>query len=435
MKLKLSHFNSGLNENIRPDLLADDELEIMLNCYQKQPGLIVSDYLPADWTEFNYLNLVEPHHFFIWKSLKNITSNQNDWFILCISQNKLHALYQKANNLFVKKVFDELIYEPSYAVIHDKVFVADNNLKSIYTLSVNTDDDLIEFQPYQVQSPNQLLQLSYSGDSAENEYIQKDDSDIGMGIPRGSIVQYCYTIVDKYGLESNPSPVITNDVLNYINPDQIWRKTKLTFPALPVNAKYFKLYRRDNLYSESKAFSAFSFISRVYSQTFFDVFPAVEYIEPAYDHDFNVKGNQIAVSNNRLFIANASRSDMFPYNFDQYIKIDITNNNNKNYINCWIKVLDLTQNPLLQIFLNTESNYNKFRIYDTDRITPIKCMRHEFDIFACIPYLQNGLSHSIYIAWGEYVSISGDNFIYGKLINFDFTKISQNVKNENVLYN
>lgn len=433
MKLKLSHFNSGLNENVRPDLLADDELEVMLNCYQKQPGLIISDYLPADWTEFNYLNLVEPHHFFIWKSLKNVSLNNNDWFILCISQNKLNILYQKSNNLFSKIVFDELIYQPSYAILHDKVFIADNNLKCIYTLSVNTDEDKLDFLPYQMNQPSQILQVSPAG--ADNEFISKDDSDIGMGIPRGSILQYCYTIVDKNGLESNPSPVTSYDVLNYIDPDQIWRKTKLTFPALPVNAKYFKLYRRDNLYSESKAFSAFSFVSKVYSQTFFDVFPAVEYIEPAYDHDFNVRGNQLAVSNNRLFIANASRSDMFPHNFDQYIKIDITNNNNKNYINCWIKVLDLTQNLPLQVFLNNESNYNKIRFYDTDRITPLKCMRHEFDIYVCIPYFQVGLSHSIFIAWGEFVSLSGDNFDYGRLINFDFTKISQNVKNENVLYN
>ena len=433
MKLKLSHFNSGLNENIRPDLLADDELEVMLNCYQKQPGLIVSDYLPADWTEFNFLNLVEPHHYFIWKSIKNVSQNKNDWFILCISQNKLNILYQKSNNLFNKIVFDDILYQPSYAVMHDKVFIADNNLKCIYTLSVNTDNDSIVFQPYQVNQPAQILQVSPAG--PDNEFVSKDDSEIGMGIPRGSIVQYCYTIVDKNGLESNPSPVTTYDVLNYINPDEFWRKTKLTFPVLPLNAKYFKLYRRDNLYSESKAFSAFSFISRVYSQTFFDVFPAVEYIEPAYDHDFNVRGNQLAVSNNRLFIANASRSDMFPYNFDQYIKIDITNNNNKNYINCWIKVLDLTQNLPLQVFLNSESNYNKIRFYDTDRITPLKCMRHGLDIFLCIPYLQTGLSHSIFIAWGEFVSLSGDSFNYGRLINFDFSKISQNVRNENVLYN
>lgn len=430
MKITINHFSNGLNENLRSDLIDENSLQEMINCYIDQSGSIMADTLPMPWDIFNALNILHPHHFFVWNPLLNLSQNLNDWILLCVSGNHPHFIFQDAEHSLSHVMFDDIsLHDPSFTVHKNKLLVADSNLNNLIYFLI--DDDHITFHDFLLPSPKHLLSLSYAG--IENQYVPDSDPDLGMMIPRGSILQYCYTSVDENGIESNPSPILTDDVLQMIQKGYVWRKTKLSFPPLSYPNKYYKLYRRDNLFSESKAFSSFSFVSKVFNRTFYDIFPSVEFMEPSYNHDFNVKGNLITVSNNRLFLANASRNNMFPYPFDRYIKMEISNNNSVNYINAWYKI-NLDDYHEIRYVIDNE--LFSFRFYDTDRITPLKIMRANALLFICIPYLQTGLSHLIFFSYGSNVTILSefDNFSYGKCITYDGNKLRQLVRNENVMF-
>lgn len=429
--IKILQLFSGINEKVRPDLIDETELVEMVNCYNDQPGVLKQNDASEIWTDFENLNIAEPGSFFIWRTAKNISTNINDWFILCVSNNQLNVIYETDSGL-TKLLFPEPAFDkPDYAVFRNQVFIVDNTPGCLMYLKVVNDQ--LELSPYAVRAPQYFNQPSENYN--DHEIVDDTNNDLGMNIPKGSIIQYCYTYTDKDGKESNPSPITTFWLMQFIQDKKVWRKAKVNFNSYPEDVKQINLYRRENLYSESGAFSEFSLVAKLKEQTFNDVFPAVEFMEPSYEHDSNLFANKIAVSNNRIFLGNARRNSIFPFKFDYYCIIEVINNNNDNMINAWIRIkYDDLPEAVKDYILHDQPDY--FRFYDTDRTTPCQILFLNTDsLFICIPYLQIGLNHNLFLAFGgEGVTDTNQkNIRYGQLSRqYNHVLVPQLIRNYNV---
>jgi len=106
-------------------------------------------------------------------------------------------------------------------------------------------------------------------------YVGRED--VGMGVERGNILQYCYTVEDKYGNESNPSPISTIESLCEKYPDAdsplgykyYYKSVVVTgfsltgYTAEQVkNLEKFNLYRRDVEYNSGTIYSQFVLVKQ-----------------------------------------------------------------------------------------------------------------------------------------------------------------------------
>ena len=120
-------------------------------------------------------------------------------------------------------------------------------------------DGLITYGYLGEMPPRNKPKVSYDIETSEFVDTDIDNADIGMGIERGVAVTYAYTIINKYGEESNPSQKFTQRRQMYYKQDtsaigfeQYWRSLIVTDLKIPDNyptnkikdIKYFGLYRQ-----------------------------------------------------------------------------------------------------------------------------------------------------------------------------------------------
>jgi hypothetical protein len=218
------------------------------------------------------------------------------------------------------------------------------------------------------------------------------------GMPVGSILFYCYAIVNEYGERSNPSPVKVCDIAQWLAKGELlvdaYQYTDVNGGSIksvsvecaiphPDEAKRIELYRASAEYFESQ--KPLDPMRLVTSQ----IIPAgsttitvtdtqfASAIEVDYENDSAPAGDDIVLDNGTIFIANAVSETAFAYPAEKVWSITLSNKNAINYVNRWfaIDIRDELAGALcgfegLEDVQNLIDD-NRYRFIDSDMITPL----------------------------------------------------------------
>lgn len=246
-----------------------------------------------------------------------------------------------------------------------------------------------------------------------------EDDDEGTAIPKGSIIQLCYTYVNEQEEESNPSPVLAVDTAqifskgswlldgtSYNHPVDgatyvadadlhgSWETITVDIPISGSRTKRVNVYLAHVPYSESSA--ALTSFLRVASELVLgdDTTKTVTIISPqssliaTYDNDPAPSGDDIVLIDGATFVANAKSRMGLTNKVSRLWAITIKNSNSQNYVNRFHKIdlYDETayrpENAPCLTGLDWDADaidMSLFRIYDTDLTTPLEVYHYPKD--------------------------------------------------------
>lgn len=320
----------------------------------------------------------------------------------------------------------------SFDVSYDKVLITDGTNPCRF-ISIDKEKNL-EYGEIGIDAPYFIPEQDTSGES--NSRVAWNSADIGMGVESGNILQYAVTVEDVYGTESNPSPIGTFDKMIYKFPtdtsnestasdlgfDYYLYKTVVT--GLRVNQytknvidklKTYNIYRRDILFKEGVIGKQFNLVYRKAinknseNQQYTDTSNSA-LGEITYDKGKSPSGTSIVKTGNVIFVGGIT-SDIatFPFKWQQYSEITITNDNDTDYVNAVIALsinsetdVELPANHTWQSYAD---NPDKIRLFHSDLTTPCPVIFKIDDstmyIYAKIPQLDRNTSNKIYLVLAD----------------------------------
>ena len=286
--------------------------------------------------------------------------------------------------------------------------------------------------------------------------VNRDEEYTGM--PVGSILMYCYTVMNRYGEVSNPSPVGVVDTAqwhlkgNYDSGEYEYDahnhgsiKNVSVVCHIPASSmpKTLFLYRTSAEYTESKVPVPTPQLVGVYplsaatgeSVTVSDVsFPASQ--TPDYENDPSPAADYVSIIGEQIFLGNTGKDSLFPFPVSEAYRITITNNNTSNYVNQWHQIC-LYDNNAEESLVNFPGNLSLMisantRFIDDDRITPLLCRytengwyhhpetggigRHQVMYYIRIPIVPANSHKTIYLVRFESpVDGYGEKILYSRL--------------------
>ena len=283
----------------------------------------------------------------------------------------------------------DLIETDSVRVGYDSqqfVFVDGRENGGAQRITIDSEGDihLRRFGTEQPKTKPTILQI-------DNE---RYEDEAYTGLPVGSILFYCYCIVNEYGERSNPSPLAICDTAQWlakgtleleedyayidINGGSIKSVSVSCAIPQPDEAKRIELYRTGTPYFESAV--PLPPLKLVTSQAVPEGADTVNMtdsafasaIEADYENDSAPAGDDISLESGTVFIANAVTQTSFGYPVDKAWAITLTNRNQENYVNRWI-CIDIRNSAGNFVGLsNTNAIYEaNYRFVYSDMITPI----------------------------------------------------------------
>ncbi len=474
--LNLGNFGGGLHTAGDAELYPDDALAEALNCVYEQNGALTIRMAEEAFTSLQPLVSSSIKAMAVWypaRKPEEMRSDAEVIFLLHIG-NSVGLYYPIASDPSVNLRLTVAENLPSdfvacFYVSADKVIVTRGDRPCTEVL-VNGDDQLV-VRELGIDPPIYRPQIGLQ--SGDNLFVEVDQIDIGMGVERGNIIQYCYTVEDKYGAESNPSPIMTdsNLVWKYPHADfatgfrYYWYRALVknlrvdNYPdVIKDNLKYYNIYRRDIGYLSGVLASQFTL---VYRKEIINYAPAV------YADSSNLRIKDIDYLNNQApgaalatevggvtFAAGIKESDThFPFEWDGYIEITVTNNNNLDYCDSTIafpvpliKAADAQGNgwnieTVAPLFSNN-TYQDKLRLFFTDMITPCQVIfrysatYNAFYMIARIPHIYRESSTKLYLCYalpsstGKGAPSSWRSADYGMFVNIndtDFSSVQQTI--------
>lgn len=242
-------------------------------------------------------------------------------------------------------------------------------------------------------------------------------NDEGTLMPRGNVLMICYTYVNDQEEESNPSPVLVVDDIQYqakghytkdgeiyyypiAGGTYVYTQDKvgsidsivLNVPIDNAEVKRVNVYIADAEYVESSIppspyrLIASQIIREGQSFATMVIASARSPVEVSHENDMAAKGDAITLIDGITFIGNAVKCIGLTGEPEKVWAITLSNKNKYNYINRWLR-LDLLDEAGIkpigeQIFngLNwSEEEKSKFRLMDSDLITPLECYHYPLD--------------------------------------------------------
>jgi hypothetical protein len=463
-RFRITNFLGGLNEIARPDLISDNEVQEMLNYSIQEDGSIKLRPVVEPLGEEIDSEVGDIVKLFVWypnilpedskkKHLLIVYDLDKQLWVLCYREigegdvwDSLYKVDQESKPLFTHYGI------PFIANTQDKVMLVDGrDNNTVKYISINNDKKLM-FGDIGIPAPVNIASMSSS--ESDNVFVSDDSADTGMMIRKGSIIFMAYTVVTEDGVESASSPVYVGTSQNIYTRDddyneiKYWQKTvfnhlrvrKDLIDQVKDRIEYFNVYLSYIPYSESEyARDVFRRALRIPIQSFDGDNTYVSTTPPTgkllgQDSATDVKGDDICYTGGVTFISNANRSIRFPFNFDYYTQIDLTNNNNRNYVNANIfisipfdlitKKVSGSEERIIKDKADLEAKIvsRNIRIYDQDMITPLMVTYRADDddemlLMVKVPYIPANMKHSIYLVLeGEGVpsGIGADGYIDGK---------------------
>ena len=368
--------------------------------------------------------------FWIWYPSTMPTDAEGDYVVVVYGTNKLYVLKKQDDSWTPKQIeITNVNYTDSslpVAFIGNKFLIADSVNKGHY-IEVDKDGNLV----YGILGiPAPINKISVSPYWNKNEYVSTNTEiiDTGMGIERGNILQLVYTVEDKYGNESNPSPVSTYTNLQYRYPavteyatfSYWWVKATYSNLAIPEgldditidSLEKFNIYRRDVRYTEGGAESAI--FRKVATIDIMDTHTDTsEYMstEPSYEQDIAPVSKLISENSQVKFVANLKLKTVFPFDFRYYTEIKLTNENSRSYINAPIAIKldndDVFHDDAFNNWGDFRHDYwqDHIRIFDQDKTTPLPVVYiGDYIYYILLPYIPENSVRSIYVSYDEWVS-------------------------------
>jgi len=384
-RIDIDNFNGGIVNAVDPERIPDNACVDILNYeYRDLTGL--KKRYDKELHELNDANLTGVTAFTVWYPNRSLAEMIQDKLYVVYYGTTIAVVYKTSIGWQVTPIFDDLSTGASVTFFsgYSRVLIADGVHAGRF-IQINKELEL-QSGELGIEAPRYMLSVSAGG--ADNAYVDWGQEDLGMGVERGNILQYCYTVEDKYGVESNPSPLSTFSriMAKYADasaPDGFkyyWKKALVSGLTARQYAdeersrlKYYNIYRRDIQYLEGTVDKAFKLVYRKpitdeetesYADTSSEDYGSISYI----------KGKAVAsdtiMENNRIVYLGGvkSRGITFPFQFDRIFKITITNDNAIDYVDAIIAVTFDGQLPPLT------AEPQKIRIFFNDLTTPIPVM-------------------------------------------------------------
>ena len=336
--------------------------------------------------------------------------------------------------------------KPEYSVNNNKMIITDGVNKAYY-IEVDSDGTVVS-GTLGIPAPTlQPLVVSFNiGRRANNPDLSSAEGE--SIIPTG-LVHFVYTIVDKQGNESNPSPVSkTLDLQwNSLDVDFVQDKwiaripiTNLQLPTLSTveraQVKYFRVYARSVRYASGEYSGTLEHMQQFPVSNGVGSFVLNLPVEPgnivSYENDEAPIAHHNAQIGGVTFLGGTEETLEFGIGDpDYYLPITITNSGN-DYVDAivrirlydagsgaddaitsleWDDFIDDTNMPATPDDLLAAA-YEKLRFIDQNLNTPLNvymegdATTNFADVYVKIPYLPNG-EYTIYFAWGATAWVTG----------------------------
>ncbi len=431
-RVTLTDFSGGMNEAANAQLLPDNVFADILNYEYRGIEGLTKRYVREIETGLDELtddedNTIHPiRSMAIWYPSRMPEDAYDDKIYVIQANDRIVAYYRTSAVAWSKTLLlDDSVNKASFHTDSDRLLISDG-ANYCHQAYINKDHDLI-WGRIGIEAPLYPLSVSDSGDDLL--YATVSDADTGMTVERGNILQYCYTVEDKYGVESNPSPIHTEHRLSWRYPDPdtggfryyhymvkvSGMTAKQYTDSVKANLKYYNLYRRDVEFMEGVSATQFVLIARIpitspdEESTHYDT-SGDNLADISYDNSpAPITTSNIGV-NRAIFAARKyETATSFPFAFDEYLEISLSNQNAIDYISPVIafKVPLVGTDYDITTFISalnagTAGAENKVRLYFRDMTTPIPVMYHvASETLYCLvrlPYLDRSLETKLYLA-------------------------------------
>jgi len=514
-KKALPILTGGLNELTRPDLLDNSQLQVCNN-YEvigdgrlklRKKAEVFSESLNTKLSEIfsDIISMSEPYYPRQEINTPDNVSQSDDYVMLFFGRvsgddgfvedtYELHMLYKyidedeaeqwnedikwdeddnpthTLNSLLIESgVTVQEGSDVKYTIGSDRVVVTDGINASFY-FNIDFDGNIIVGKlgipaPTNRASVTQMTQ--WADELWETNSTSERLSDPGL-------FQCTYTVVSKYGEESNPAPLSETLDMQFLKLDADGLDTrwidKIAITALSIpsvsdsildSLKYFKVYMRVIRYSEGKDAKVLEFTEQfqISNKKDEDGNALISGDETGNDYILTITpeaGNVVSYENDVAPVAkssaelsgitmlgNVKTKISFPYEFKYFHKISINNYDNKTYVDAVIKIrlFDDSVDRGIENFIVSDfvsggglENRERIRLFDSDLTTPLICLYNgsEFvgqdylDLYIKIPLLKPSSTQYIYLCWtganeGGYSGVPTyyQKFEYGKILDIE----------------
>lgn len=449
-------FTGGLNEVANPKLLQEGVNVELINYQTEGTGVLSLRTKEEEFEEIpSYIN---PVMIWTWIPVVYPEGHEKDicnyvlliYSVKDVSDNN-EPVYERKLFLLIKKTKteDDEEIEVWENYLDDQEALFENISTPRITITTNglalcdgRDNSVIKYIRINYKGRVYYGDISLSGSAKPARVTSTSRAggshiDIGTHVPAGAALFYTYTLVMKDGTESRHAPisVYDSDMFQRLDPelqiDEYYRSIDIeNLSSSPINDKgmlsseleFIHIYRAHSLYTQGAApRTEFRMCKRIpIKHTSTSDSSSLEGNVLELGQSENIKADDITEAGNVLFLANINSSIDFPYSFNRYMPIVITNENSLNYVNKVfrfnLKQSDILNDdneqdlPFTEIINQAKTAIKgdylpKLRIYDSDLTTPlsvgyeVKSDGLELALWVKIPYLPANTEYPIYFCY------------------------------------
>jgi hypothetical protein len=433
-RVTLSDFSGGLHNAKDAELIPDNALSEAIN-YEYGVDGVLKKRKGTDLSELEPLRDADFKNIAVWYPSRRPDNLHADADVIyLVHYGTTVRMYYKDTADGVLKSMGEIVTgipaenSVSFFVSSTRVLIADG-FHPVQQLFTNLDYE-IQTTDVGLSAPQYFPLPTTDTSVALNEFVLYTADDIGMGVERGNILQYAYTVEDKYGSESNPSPIASFSDLMQKYPDPLsptgflWYWYKAQVNGLQIkqydtetqaNLKYYNIYRRDIEFHNGTISKQFNL---VYHLPIAGVAGGDTYIDTSgqnlgdisYTNEVAPVASTVTAVNNTIFVGDIKRTNnLFPFMFDGYLEISLLNNNDIDYAEPVIHLaIKFSEHGLDWIDSYSGNSFivsypDKFRFFFKDLITPCPTMVGKLDgyfhFFVRIPYIDREATTNIYFCY------------------------------------
>jgi hypothetical protein len=412
-------FTGGMNDVTPAHLLRDNQAGLIQNLYLDKDGIWKDISDPSVMLDLSATHLANAIRVVYWKPTRVPADCIDDFvYVVFCSDGVVKLVYRGAGELAIfaidvkaRWLFNDASTQQAQFAFDDYQFVWVDGRNNNVARRVIIDSNGV-IVPSSIGIPHpaskaEIVSLRFS-----------DKQDDGMAIERGKLLLACYTYINDQAEESNPSPVVVIDGIQYqakgyytkdgelysypiSGGEYVYDHNRigsieslvLRVPIDTVSAKRVNVYVAEADYAESPAPpSSFRLIaSRVIPSgaTTVNVTVAARpsVLNVSYENDLAPKGDAIALVDGVTFIGNAVSSLGLPYKASRVWAITLSNVNKGNYVNRWMRLDLFDEAGLAPVGAEVltgltdwaAENKSLFRMMDSDLTTPLELYHYPID--------------------------------------------------------
>lgn len=409
-------FNGGMN-NVKPiHLLAESEAALVQNLYLSDTGMWTDIGKPEVLANEGTGVLKRAHKIVYWKPAITLADAIDDFVYIVFyttGEVKLVYRYQVHESKKWKShlLKEDVSYQDVQVAFDDNQFLWVDGRMNNKTVRV-----IIDIDKSIVISTIGVVRPLYKPEVVNVGFSNRDDE--GTAIKRGKIFLICYTYVNDKEEESNPSPVMVVDDLQYysrgyyeLDGEQYYypitggtyhhdKNITGSITNIDIKAKIdYEGIRRINVYLAEADYpetiippTGFRLITskivpRKTAKTDVVIAMPASMIVASYENDIAPRGDAVTLTGGTAFIGNSVNDLDLPHEVESIWRITLSNLNKFNYTNKWIR-MDLfgenmknliTQDVFEGVDDFKRAQLKRFRMMDSDMTTPLEVFYYKDD--------------------------------------------------------